>query len=209
MSSSSAGSSAGSYFSSLFGGGSGASGGNAPEAASGGSKAVNTNPEDIPKDDLLHLCMKMNKRMQGLEARGAEISKKYKEVSEEKKQLLDIIKTYASASLPLTIADETLDISVLRERVMSHSAQSKDIIKSLEDRVASMEREHTKELSALELKIRKELTLKASKIAAASGHVGDISECADEKQNTVEGEGQDLYLSNEIDRLMTENEVSV
>ena len=36
---------------------------------------VETSPYDIPKEDLMHLCMKMNKRMQFMEEKQKELLK--------------------------------------------------------------------------------------------------------------------------------------
>ena len=197
-------SSTGGYLSSFFGAAKAT-----PAAASArGAKAADTNPEDIPKEDLLHLCMKMNKRMQALETKGAEMSKKHKEIVEEKKSLLDILKTYVT--VPLPAENEALDLAAIREKVSQHSAQSKETIKSLEDRLAASEREHSKEMSALELKMRKELSAQASKLAAATAARREGTQSADSGDEADPGgitAAQDDYFAAEIDRLTAENEV--
>lgn len=188
-------SSSGGYFSSIFGGATA----KGPAIA---AARTDTNPEDIPKEDLLHLCMKMNKRMQTLEAKGAEISKKHKDVLEEKKQLLDIIKSYLTT--PLSISEsETIDIAALRGRVSQKSQQAKEALKVLEDRLAAAEREHVKEISAMELKMRRELNLQASKLASPTLSNGSDSSGLKEQSIVV---GQDTYFTAEIERLTAENE---
>lgn len=177
----------------------------AAAATARGAKAADTNPEDIPKEDLLHLCMKMNKRMQALETKGAEMSKKHKETVEEKKALLDILKSYVAVPLPAA-ENEALDLVAIREKVVQHSAQSKDTIKSLEERLAASEREHSKELSALELKMRKELSAQASKLAAAMAARGEGAHPS-EGEDGETAAGQTDYFTAEIDRLTAENEV--
>lgn len=190
--------SVGGYFTTMFGL---PAKGQAPATAStAGVKAADTNPEDIPKEDLLHLCMKMNKRMQALEAKGAEMNKKCKDLGTEKRQLLDIIKSYVNGDVS-TDAD-ALDMVALREKVSRQSALTKDAIKSLEDRLTLSERAHAKELAALELKMHKELSLQASKVANAS-HINP-------SDGSVENGGmssiQNDYFAMEIERLAAENE---
>lgn len=193
------------YFSSFFGG--------APAPAkvsadaAGKAASATSNPEDIPKEDLLHLCMKMNKRMQALESKGTEVNKRNKELLEEKKQLLDIIKTYLS--VPLMLGDsEALDMTALKDKVALYSVQNKDAMKALEDRLAASEREHSKELSALELRMRKELSLQASKHAASGGGAAVMEQESAGSTSQAAVSSQDDYFTAEIDRLMAENEVS-
>jgi hypothetical protein len=178
---------------------------NAPAAPSqpataGGAGAVKgsdaSRPEDIPKEELLHLCMKMNKRMHALETKHTELTKKYKDTVEEKRQLLDIIKTYISASVTIT-DEETLDVANIREKVMLNNVSHKENIKQLEDRIMQSEREHAKELVNLENKIRRESVAQVNRAALAST-----------SDSSVPGEGVDVrYLTNEIERLTSLNEV--
>ena len=62
------------------------------------------NPDDIPKEDLVQLCMKLNKRMQSMESKGTELSKKIKSLKSEKKDLLDILKE--CLSIPLILQND-------------------------------------------------------------------------------------------------------
>ena len=145
---------------------------------------------------MLHLCMKMNKRMQALEAKGADTTKKLKESVDEKKQLLDIIKTYIS--IPITFQDQdTLDLTMIRERVMLQGVQTKDTIKALEDRIAAADREHAREIAMVESKIRKEITTQTNKLLAMSGAETGTGEIA----------ANAALLSAEVERISAENEV--
>lgn len=189
-------------FSSLWGGPS------AGKEAATKARASESKPEDIPKEDLLHLCMKMNKRMQTLEAKCTELTKKHKDVLEEKRELLDIIRTYVTDGvLP---DEEHLDLAAVRESVMLKSVQEKDKLKKIEARLESAELDHSKELAAMELKMRRELSAQASKLTALTklSSPGDAvsadESVADEQGNVSAG---DSYLSSEIDRLSAENEV--
>lgn len=49
--------------------------GSPPGSAQAKSDAVENSPYDIPKEDLMHLCMKMNNRMQSMEAKQKELLK--------------------------------------------------------------------------------------------------------------------------------------
>ena len=59
-------------------------GGGAPGSGSG-------DVEDIPREELLALCMKMNKRMQAMEIKGKELVRKKGTLLEERHLLLDWI----------------------------------------------------------------------------------------------------------------------
>jgi hypothetical protein len=178
-------------FSGLFGGREAA-----PAGAKAGARSTETNPEDIPKEDLLHLCMKMNKRMQALESKGADMAKKLKDSTEEKKQLFDIIKTYIS--IPITFQDQdTLDLTMIREKVMLQGVQTKDAIKTLEDRIAAADREHAREIANMESKMRKEITMQANKLLAMSGTDSGTGEVA----------ANAALLSAEVERVSADNEV--
>lgn len=48
-----------------------------PSSANVTDSKMESNPEDIPKEDLLHLMMKMNKRMQLMETKGQDLVRNY------------------------------------------------------------------------------------------------------------------------------------
>jgi hypothetical protein len=50
--------------------------GQAPHTSTAGGTGMEKSPSDIPKEDLMQLCMKMNKRMQAMEVKGADLVKR-------------------------------------------------------------------------------------------------------------------------------------
>jgi hypothetical protein len=61
---------------------------------SGGASA-----EDIPKEELMHLCMKMNKRMQAMESKGKELVRRKATLLTERNKLLELMGTSSSLSI--------------------------------------------------------------------------------------------------------------
>ncbi len=66
--------------------------------------------DDIPKEELMNLCMKMNKRMQLMENKITELSEARKTAINDRKQLLDLIKT--AVTLPDDI-DAKFDVKLI------------------------------------------------------------------------------------------------
>lgn len=131
----------GSYFSTIFG--SSLDHYHQPAAAttssSVGAKPKNEmNPNDIPPDELLQLCMKLNKRMQTLETKHNELVQKYKVVNQEKISLFDLLKS--SIDNP---PDSLEDISALQE-VWTHQQEEEKVhIRKLEEEIKSLKLSQT------------------------------------------------------------------
>ena len=69
---------------------------------------------EIPKEDLMQLCMKLNKRMQMMEKAGKELSNKNKMLRVERSKMIMFLSEILST--PLKFADdEVVDVSSLRE----------------------------------------------------------------------------------------------
>ena len=79
--------------------------------------------EEIPYEDLMHLCMKMNKRMQMLEAKAAESIKANKALQEERSAVLDMLQL--AIKIPPAVADETINISHIKEQWMEYLHQQR------------------------------------------------------------------------------------
>jgi chromosome segregation ATPase len=71
-------------------------------------------PEDIPKEELLHLCMKMNKRMQAMETKGKELLKKKNTLQNERQKLLTLIETTLNHSFHVS-NDQELDVNLVEK----------------------------------------------------------------------------------------------
>lgn len=71
------------------------------------------NPEDIPKEELLQLCMKLNKRMQAMETKGKEIFKKKNTLQLERQKLLNLLESVVLQPLQPNPSDADLDFNLI------------------------------------------------------------------------------------------------
>lgn len=117
-------SNSGSYFSTIFG--------SSFDQMSkpGAAKALESNPNDIPKEELLQLCMKLNKRMQALESKHSDLIAKYKSLSQERTILLDVIRN----SLTVPVAEND-DISTVIEIWRHQCEEERSYLRKLEEEV--------------------------------------------------------------------------
>jgi chromosome segregation ATPase len=92
--------------------------------------------DDIPKEELLHLCMKMNKRMQAMETKGKELLKKKNSLQNERQNLLKLIEVTVDTSFP-TSPEQDLDISqvekIWNEWDLNRLAKMKDYEKQVQE----------------------------------------------------------------------------
>lgn len=65
--------------------------------------------EDISKEDLVHLCMKLNKRMQNLEVKGQDLTRKKNKLIKERKELMEFLLSLPFID-PNCFQDEDIDI---------------------------------------------------------------------------------------------------
>jgi chromosome segregation ATPase len=101
------------------------------------AKAAEKSPDDIPKEELVHLCMKMNKRMQNMELKGQELIRKKNSLLTDRKILLDFLK-----SIPLHIQfsdDQEIQLEVLLEGWKQYTSTQHETISSLESKLAALE----------------------------------------------------------------------
>jgi hypothetical protein len=121
----------GSYFSTIFG--SSLDHTNSATKSEKSSSKNEMNPNDIPKDELLQLCMKLNKRMQTLETKHSELVQKYKVVSQERNSLFDILRS--SFTNP---PESVEDVSSLAEIWTHHQEEERIHIRKLEEEIKSL-----------------------------------------------------------------------
>ena len=95
--------------------------------------------DDVPKDELLALCMKMNKRLQTLEGKSAELLRRNKQLGAEREGLLDIVRRQVDV---LESASGEIDISALSAAWEAHfesrKNESQHIIKTLDAQYKAM-----------------------------------------------------------------------
>jgi chromosome segregation ATPase len=73
------------------------------------------NFSDIPKEELLQLCMKLNKRMQTMESKGKELLKKKNTLQTDREKLIKMMEFVMGISL-LPSPDADLDLIMVEER---------------------------------------------------------------------------------------------
>lgn len=171
---------------------------------------MENNPADIPKEDLLHLCMKMNKRMQAMETKGQELVKKKVSLLNERKQLLDAIKERVAVPLNLE-DDQDLDMRVVTESINKSEEQRRTLITSIEHKFEVLEQSKEVELIASESKYRKEIMDLQRLLTAATGPAATSVRAEAESDGDDEGLEHSRLLKTEADSngsnyLVAENE---
>jgi hypothetical protein len=176
---------------------------------------MESNPEDIPKEDLLHLCMKMNKRMQSMETKGQELVKIKAVLLAERKQLIDAIKQVVT--IPVNpLDDNEFDIGLAIDLLNKSEENQRVLVNSLEQKISDLEQSKMVELLECENRHRKEITnLQRSFNKPASNSTETAEESVDAGAS---GTTEDLitfdislkesdYTMQENERLMKEIEV--
>jgi hypothetical protein len=116
-------------------------------------KQANTEstPDDIPREDLVHLCMKMNKKMQAMETKGQELTRKKNLLLADKHTFLEFINL-----IPLRVSfgdDDAVDKEVLATNWSQYNELQQKLTRSLEEKNKALIRD----LSLAESKYREEL----------------------------------------------------
>lgn len=96
-------------------------------------------PEDIPKEELLQLCMKLNKRMQAMETKGKEILKKKNSLQIERQKLLGLIEAVVHVPLQPSPAENDLDFTVVETAWNDWDRTRREHLVGLEQKVQSFE----------------------------------------------------------------------
>lgn len=79
---------------------------------------------DIPKEELLHLCMKLNKRMQTMETKGKELLKKKNTLQSERDRLLKMVEGTIGSTVSVLGADGDLDLDRIESLYLSTLAKA-------------------------------------------------------------------------------------
>jgi hypothetical protein len=147
----------------------------APGASAQSSEAT---PQDIPKEELMSLCMKMNKRMQGMEARGKELVKKKTVLAAERQKLLDLFRTVMPVPI-LANQDADLDLAAIEQSWQECEAKRRDQLSDLEAKVIAKEQLMQQSLQSVEehyKKIIAELKANGGANGSGSAEAGEGSE---------------------------------
>lgn len=191
----------------------------APEMdAKGNNRSDNmeNNPEDIPKEDLLHLCMKLNKRMQSLETRNQELIKSKSVVVTERKQLIDAIKQRALMPVNFSSDEIGFDVEMAVNLMKKFDDVQKELTASLEQKVCDLEQSKIQEIYEVENKFRKELSNLQRSLSVTATNVSASAVPLDGEVSSEQGplslvtddsSLQSDYIQLEIEKLTKEKDV--
>jgi hypothetical protein len=130
------------------------------------------NPEEIPREELLALCMKMNKRMQIMESKGQELVKKKGSLLSERRQLLEALMLLGVAT-PLSGSaaqdDTDLDVEAVLNEVSRTEEERRTDIATLLQKIAKLE----------DAKAASQVTSPSFTESTSEPLKSDESECAD------------------------------
>lgn len=100
--------------------------------------AQSQNPDDIPKEELLQLCIKMNKRMQSMEHKGQELMKRQKMLVADRRDLIALVRS----TLPDcggVVGDESgtegMDMASLKGLFSSNELRRADKLRQVEQQL--------------------------------------------------------------------------
>jgi hypothetical protein len=132
---------------------------------------VEKNPEDIPKEELMQLCMKMNKRMQAMETKGKELVKKKTSLLNDRHKLLELINNVMN--LPLSSPeDQDLDFNIIESSWFKWDSARKELMNEYEQKLLLSEQTMASKLSSQEIRHRKEIS-EVQRTSRMSSAVGD------------------------------------
>ncbi len=131
-------------------------GSSAPATSNVPAGVIEGTPDDIPKEELMQLCMKMNKRMQAMETKGKELVKKKTSLLNDRQKLLALIQSCINLTIS-TSDDQELDIQTIELNWQKWDSNCRSNIIELEQKLKVAEQSFANSLSELELKHKKEL----------------------------------------------------
>jgi hypothetical protein len=115
---------------------------NNKQAASNSSPGVvEKSADDIPREELMALCMKMNKRMQVLESKANDLSKKKTTLLDERRQLLDLLiaSGIIEGALIGIVGEDDLRTEAIADSWNSWFKNSQQRVKMLENRISDLQ----------------------------------------------------------------------
>lgn len=116
------------------------SAGKSSGGASAGGSGGGDQPFDIPKEELMALCMKLNKKMQSLESKCHDLTRQKTKLLEERQFLADAISQISHVNV-LVNHDDASEPVLHRETLSKWKVAQIQQIESLEIKLAEMVRE--------------------------------------------------------------------
>jgi hypothetical protein len=156
--------------------------------AAGAASAVTAgeaSPQDIPKEELMTLCMKMNKRMQAMESKGKELVKKKATLTAERQKMLDLFRMVMP--VPSIIKEDAdLDLTALEQSWAEFESRRRDQLADLEARVTGKDQLMQQSLKSMEEHYKKVIAdLHATGTNGSSAQEGDATGAPDPSNNAA------------------------
>lgn len=109
-----------------------------PAAPTTQTGKTENSPEDIPHEELMQLCMKMNKRMQAMDIKGKELLKKKSALMSERRKLLGMIRL--SSNIPINdLEDQDLDMTMIESKWKEWDDMRREHLMVMEQKIAAFE----------------------------------------------------------------------
>lgn len=102
------------------------------------SKPAEVDPQDIPKEELMALCMKLNKRMQSLEGRYNELRARKQTLLNERKALIELISSEVSINVAI-LDEQDIPLDEFRDKWSERRRENAEQLNSLKLRVSKAE----------------------------------------------------------------------
>jgi hypothetical protein len=153
--------------------------------AASAATAGEASPQDIPKEELMTLCMKMNKRMQAMESKGKELVKKKATLTAERQKMLDLFRMVMP--VPSIIKEDAdLDLTALEQSWAEFESRRRDQLADLEARVTGKDQLMQQSLKSMEEHYKKVIAdLHATGTNGSSAQEGDATGAPDPSNNAA------------------------
>jgi hypothetical protein len=109
------------------------------KSAQNGPSDEATVPGDIPKDELMVLCMKLNKKMQYLESKNYDLARTITQLNSDRTFLVDLLASIAHTTLPSH--DAVLDRDLVRQTLDTWEESQRSQLSDLESKLSARSKE--------------------------------------------------------------------
>lgn len=113
-------------------------------SASGGSGSGSNGSNqafDIPKEELMALCMKLNKKMQSLESKCHDLTRQKTRLLDERQFLADAISQISRVNVLMSHDDAAIEPVLHRETLSKWKVSQIQLIETLESKTVDLERQ--------------------------------------------------------------------
>jgi cytochrome c556 len=170
-----------------------------PGAAAAATPAE-PNPQDISREELMKLCIKMQARMQQYEAKGKALFKKKTTIAAERQKLLDLLRMVMPVPT-LTSDDDELNLDTIEQSWADFEVRRRDQLATLEAKVVEKEQLMQQSLKSMEEHYKRIIAdLKVNSPIPKEGSAEGANEAPQEDKNAsiaaiIEAEQEKLVSS--------------